>query len=48
VWKLYGLQRISNSLPKLSSLQQTNIRATIAFSAINLGFLVENDLGAEN
>ena len=45
--KLHGLQPMSNSLSKLSCLQRINIRASIACSGTNLGFLVENELGAE-
>jgi hypothetical protein len=42
------LQRIPNSLSKLSCSQRINIRAPNVCSALNLGFLVENEFGAEN
>jgi hypothetical protein len=45
---LYYLQRIYNSLSKLSYLQRINIRCWIVCPATNLGFAAEVELSAAN
>jgi hypothetical protein len=46
VSKLYCLQRICNSLPKLSCLQRINIRCRFVCSVVTLKFVAEVELSA--